>query len=392
MNNDERLTKIEAAGDSIISWRRCIHAKPELSFRETETAAFIEETLSSFGHLEISRPTPTSVLALLKGRTKGKSIAIRADIDALPVTEENESDFASRVPGVMHACGHDAHAAMLLGVAAGLSSSGIERGELRFLFQHAEEFFPGGASQIVASGALSGIDAVIGAHVMPTLGTGRFGIISGPAMAAPDEFSIEIRGRGGHGAMPQLSIDPIVVASEIVGALQTIVSRSIDPVENIVLSVTKLHSGTANNVIPDTASLGGTVRTFKEGVRTRAADLMDRVIKGICDAHGASYSFTYTRGYGAVDNDPGVTASVEKSIAAALGADSVVRVPPMMPGEDFSAYQALAPGCFFFVGTRNERKGSIYPNHHPRFSIDEDALPLGAKALGAAAIGLLENA
>lgn len=392
MNNSDILKTIDSLAPSIIEWRRHLHANPELSFKEKKTSAFIEKKLKSFGSFDIRRLTPTSVVADLAGKAPGKRVAMRADIDALPVNEENEVEYKSRNAGVMHACGHDNHTAMLLGVAAALASvGGPERGSLRFIFQHAEELFPGGASELVAAGVMDGVDAIIGAHVMPTLPAGMIGLAYGPAMAAPDVFYIDIQGKGGHGAMPQMSIDPIIVAAEIVTALQTVVARSIDPLDNVVLSVTKIHAGSADNIIPDTAALCGTVRSFKESVRTAVPAIMERIATGICAAHGASCSFKYVRGYAPVNNDKEITATVEKTIISAFGEGAAVRVPPMMPGEDFSLYQTKAPGCFFFVGIANEAIGASYPNHHPRFNVDETALGFGAKAMAAASLALLEQ-
>jgi amidohydrolase len=390
--NNSVLNSIEAIGPSIIAWRRHLHSHPELSFKEKETSAFIEEKLKGFGpRLKLRKLTPTSVVADLAGAAPGKLVALRADIDALPVKEENEVEYRSRNEGVMHACGHDTHAAMLLGIASVMCAGGYpKRGSFRFIFQHAEERFPGGASELVAAGVMDGVDAIVGAHIMSLVPFGRIGVIPGPAMAAPDQFYIDVQGKGGHGSMPQMSIDPVIVACEIVGALQTVVSRWADPLENIVLSVTEVHAGTAENIIPDTASLCGTVRTFKESVRSAVPGVMERIAKGVCAAHGATCSFKYDRGYASVVNEPEATARVEKAIDGALGEGTVIHLPPLMGGEDFSAYLSKAPGTFFLVGGGVEDAGARYPNHHPKFFIDERALPLGAKALATAALAMLE--
>lgn len=389
MNTTELLAEVEKLGDSIVEWRRHMHAHPELSFEERETSLFIENKLRGLGPFEIRRLTPTSVVADLPGKAPGKRIALRADIDALPVRELNEVEYKSRVDGVMHACGHDNHAAMLLGVAGAMAAlGGPDAGSFRFIFQHAEERFPGGASELVAKGVMDGVDAILGAHVMGILPAGKIGVLYGPAMAAPDEFYIDVQGKGGHGAMPQLSIDPVVIAAEIVGALQTVVSRWVDPLENLVLSVTEIHTGSAENIIPDTAHLCGTVRTFKDSIRSAVPGAMERIAAGICAAHGASCVFTYKRGYDSVNNDPAITALAAEAIDSALGAGTVATVVPMMGGEDFSAYLTKAPGSFFFVGSRDEASGAVYPNHHPRFNVKETALLAGAKAMAAAALAV----
>lgn len=364
----------------VIEWRRYLHQHPELSFHEEKTAQYIYDTLVSFGNLEVTRPTQNSVMARLIGREPGKVLAMRADIDALAITEENDFEFISKNPGVMHACGHDGHTAMLLGTAKILSGMKDKiKGEIRFFFQHAEEIYPGGAEEMVQAGVMDGVDLVIGTHLWSTMEFGKVGICPGPMMAAPDTFWIHVYGKGGHAALPHQTIDSIAIASQVVTNLQHIVSRNTDPLDNLVLSVTKFVGGTTHNVIPGSVEICGTVRSFDKDLRESVPKLMERVIKGITEAHGATYEFTYEFGYRPVINDAEVTQLMEDVVVEALGEKWIERMRPTMGGEDFSAYQQKAPGCFFFVGAGNQAKGITYPHHHPRFTIDEDALEVGVK-------------
>ncbi|MGN7470826.1 M20 family metallopeptidase [Brevibacillus sp. SAFN-007a] len=370
----------EEAKAQVIAWRRYLHEYPELSFHEEKTAQFVYETLSSFGNLEVSRPTKNSVMARLIGPQPGNVLAMRADMDALPITEENTFAFASKNPGVMHACGHDGHTAMLLGAAKILSGMKDRiKGEVRFLFQHAEEVYPGGAEEMVQAGVMDGVDMVIGTHLWATMEYGTVGICPGPMMAAPDTFWITVLGKGGHAALPHETIDSIAIAAQVVTNLQHIVSRNADPLDNLVLSVTQFVGGTTHNVIPGTVDICGTVRSFDKTLRESVPGLMERVIKGITEAHGASYKFKYEFGYRPVINDEEVTRLMEEVVVESLGPEWVTRMRPTMGGEDFSAFQQKAPGCFFYIAAGNKEKGITYPHHHPRFTIDEDALEVGVK-------------
>jgi len=364
--------------EQVIAWRRHLHQHPELSFHEEKTARFVYDTLLSFGNLEVTRPTRNSVMARLIGTQPGKVLAMRADMDALPITEENPFDFVSRNPGVMHACGHDGHTAMLLGAAKILSGMRERiKGEVRFLFQHAEEVYPGGAEEMVQAGAMEGVDLIIGAHLWTPLAYGKIGIVSGPMMAAPDTFWITVIGKGGHAALPHQTVDSIAIGAQVVTNLQHIVSRQTDPLDNLVISVTQFVAGTTHNVVPGAVEMCGTVRSFDSSLREEVPKRMERVIKGITEAHGASYEFRYEHGYRPVINDAEVTRLMEEVVAESLGPQWVEHLRPHMVGEDFSAFQQKAPGCFFFVGAGNEAKGIVYPHHHPRFTIDEDALEVG---------------
>jgi amidohydrolase len=385
---------VEEVSEEVVAWRRYLHRNPELSFQEEETARFVYETLQTFGNtLELSRPTPTSVVARLIGAKPGPTLAIRADIDALPIEEENDFEFVSRNPGVMHACGHDGHTAMLLGTAKILSEMrDCIRGEVRFLFQHAEELYPGGAQQMVDEGVMEGVDVVIGTHLWAPLEIGKIGVAYGAMMGSPDTFWITIKGKGGHGAMPHQAVDSIAIGAQVVTNLQHVVSRNTDPIDDVVVSVTKFTGGTTHNVIPGCVEMLGTVRTLDPEVRKKVPEFMERVVKGITEAHGASYEFKYQFGFRPVVNDEEVTRTIEETVQEVFGEETLELVRPNLGGEDFSALQQAAPGTFFWVGAGNKEKGITYPHHHPRFTIDEDALPYGVKMFSNATFKLLNEA
>lgn len=390
LNSADLESRVVALREQTISWRRHLHMHPELSFHEHKTAQFVFETLAAMPGLELSRPTATSVVARLKGTSPGRVIAVRADMDALPITEENDVPYQSRVDGVMHACGHDGHTSILLALAQILSEHKDDiRGEVRFIFQHAEELAPGGAEELVDGGVMDAVDQVIGLHLWSPLEFGKIALISGPALASPDSFTFTVVGRGGHAAIPQETVDPIAIGAQIVTALQQIVSRNIDPLEDVVLSITQFIAGTTFNVVPETAFLSGTVRTFDAGVRARVPELMERVIKGVTSAFGATYEFTYDRGYRPVVNDPELTSRLSRVVEREFGAATLEPLNPIMVGEDFSAYQQKAPGVFAMVGAGNAAAGITYPHHHPRFQIDERSLELGLRYLLVSTLDLL---
>ncbi|MDP7979727.1 amidohydrolase [Bacillus multifaciens] len=378
--------------EQLIWWRRHFHMYPELSYSEEQTSQMVYDILQTFPHLEVSRPAQYSVMARLIGKRPGRTIALRADMDALPIEEENQFDFVSRNEGVMHACGHDGHMAMLLGTAYTLSKKYDQiEGEIRFLFQHAEENFPGGAQEMVDAGVMEGVDCIIGAHLWSPLEVGKVGVIYGPAMAAPDAFSITIIGKGGHAGIPHETIDSIAIGTQVVSQLQQIVSRLTNPLDSLVLSVTQFHAGTTHNVIPDRATIGGTVRSLRNELRKQTAERIEKIVKSITEAYGASYTFTYEYGYRPVVNEESVTSHVESTALQLLGKECVVRLQPTMAGEDFSAFLQKAPGTFFFIGAGNKEKGIIYPHHHPRFTIDEDALPVGVSVFVSSVLNFMRN-
>ena len=378
---------VDSVRDTVIEWRRYLHRNPELSFHEERTSQFVAEQLAEFGGMEITRPTPTSVVARLRGSKPGPVLAIRADMDALPIDERNTHQFVSQNPGVMHACGHDGHTSMLLGAAAVLATKRDEiAGEVRFVFQHAEELLPGGAQELVHVGVMDDVDMVIGAHLWLGMPFGQVGVKSGALMASPDTFRITISGSGGHAAMPHRSVDPVVVAAQVIINLQHIVSRNVDPLAPAVVSVTTLHGGTTHNVIPGSVQLEGTIRTFDAALRSEIPALMERIIAGVTSAHGARYELAVERGYHAVINDERASDLLRRSVVRALGSDVLVEATANMGGEDFSAYQQSTPGSFFYIGAQNEERGIVHPHHHECFDLDERALDYGTRIFVAAAL------
>jgi amidohydrolase len=363
--------------DKVIEWRRHIHQNPELSFKETNTSDYVADILKSFGTIEVKRLTPTGVIGILRGKTQGKTVAFRADMDALPVPEETGFPFASIVKGVSHACGHDAHTAILLGTAATLSRMQDDiSGTIYFIFQPGEEQDPGGALGIVKSGALKGVDAFFALHVFPSMPPGSIAMLpKGSASTTADSFYLTIQGKGTHGSMPHLGVDPVVVGSEIVVALQTIVSRNVTPGEMTVISVGKFQAGSAPNVIPDTAELAATVRTVSETTRLLVADRVKAIVDGITKANGATYTLDYAFGTPSVQNDPALVDLAKAAAIKILGTGRVYESPSRMPGsEDFANYKIVAPECLIILGV-----GPGPANHHPKFTIDESALAEGVK-------------
>ncbi|MFN1129775.1 amidohydrolase [Lelliottia nimipressuralis] len=372
---------LDEVKEDVLRWRRHIHAHPELSFQEHKTADYIADALASFGGLTLTRLTPNSVIADLEGAYDGPCFALRADIDALPIQEENDEAFCSTVPGVMHACGHDAHAAMLLGAAKVLTQcQSMLHGSVRFIFQHAEEVPPGGAQELVDLGVLDGVEKIFGLHVMPNFPTGEVGLKEGVFCASTDNFDITIVGKGGHGSMPHLCIDPVVIGAEVVTALQNVVSRRTDPLQVPVLTIATFQSGESYNVIPERIKLAGTLRTHHDSVRQQVPQQMAQIISGITAAHGAQFTLNWTRGYASGNNHPEACAIARKVISATLGDQALREIAhPLFGGEDFSSYQQKVPGCFLFIGSGNEHIGATYGVHNPRFRLDEAALQTGVR-------------
>ena len=358
--------------------RRWFHQHAELSFQEFETADYIEKALAEIPGLRLSRPTPTSVMAVLKTGRPGRCLAIRADVDALPIQEANELPYRSCHAGAMHACGHDGHAAILLNAVRLLAAMGDElSGELRFIFQHAEETPPGGAVEVIRAGVLEGVDEVFGLHLTSTLPTGKFGVCSGVLTSATDRFEIEITGKGGHSSMPQECVDPIVVGAQIILGLQTVLSRSIQPSDMAVLSVCQANAGSAYNIIPGAMHLTGSVRSYDETVRQTAERRIREICQGIAASAGASVAVEYVRGYDSIHNDPALTVWARDMIARCFGDEAVYELAPIAPGDDFCYYDQVCPGFFLELGAANAAKGSDAPHHNARYRLDEDALLYG---------------
>ncbi|MFC8687188.1 M20 family metallopeptidase [Brevibacillus porteri] len=377
----------------IISWRRHLHQHPELSFQEEKTPALIAEILRGLRFDEVRTAVGgRGVIGVLRGGRPGKVVALRADFDALPIQDQKEVPYKSTVPGVMHACGHDAHTSQLLGLASVLAAHREQfAGEIRFVFQHAEEENPGGAIQMVQDGAVDGVDAIFGVHLWSMFPVGKVYISAGPLMANTDDFSIEIKGRGGHGAVPEETVDSIVIGSQIVGHLQTIASRNVSPLESVVVTVGTFHGGDSTNIIADSCRLTGTVRTFLPDVRDRAEQRLTEIAEGTAAMMGGSATVVYDRGYPAVINHEKETAIAQEAAIAAFGAGRVESMKPLMGGEDFSYYLEKVPGAYLFVGAGNPEKLATYPHHHPRFDIDEDAMLIAGELLGRTALHYLET-
>ncbi len=382
------MAKIEDDNSYVIKMRRHFHEHPELSFEEVETSRRIREELESFG-LSVKAVGKTGLVADIKG-TSGKTVALRADIDALPVTEENKDPYASKNRGVMHACGHDAHIAMLLAVARRLSREREKlHGTVRLIFQAAEERPPGGAVDFIHEGYLRNVDAIIGQHVISTIPAGFVATYPTVAMANADEFRIKIHGRGGHGSEPDKAIDALVIASYFVNILQSIVSRMTPAFKPAVVTVGTLNSGYRYNIIAAHADLTGTVRTFDQGVRNKIRTEIERLLSGLCTSYGATYEYEFVEGYPALVNNPEITAVIDKVASEVVGRDHVMHPDPAMGGEDFSYFTKEIPGSFYFLGTGNETKNITSPNHSPTFSVDEDALKYGIEIMYRSALQLL---
>ncbi|MED4752882.1 amidohydrolase [Brevibacillus choshinensis] len=394
MSLQEQLKELlQAMEPQIISWRRHLHQHPELSFQEEKTPALIAGILRELKFDEVRTGVGgRGVVGVLRGSRPGAVVALRADFDALPIQDQKEVEYKSTVPGVMHACGHDAHTSQLLGLASVLASRREEFvGEIRFLFQHAEEESPGGAIQMAEDGAVDGVDAIFGVHLWSMLPVGKVFISGGPIMANTDDFVIEIKGRGGHGAVPEETIDSIVIGSQIVGNLQTIASRNISPLASVVVTVGTFNGGDNNNIIADSCRLTGTVRTFLPDVRDRAEQRLIEIGEGTAAMLGGSANVLYERGYPAVINSEKEASIAREAAIAAFGEERVEPMKPLMGGEDFSYYLEKVPGAYLFVGAGNPDKLAKYPHHHPRFDIDEDSMLIAGELLGRTALRYLEQ-
>ena len=365
----------------LVEWRRSLHQTPELGFHETITAAYIDRKLTEWGIEHQTGIAETGVVAIIPGRQPGRVLGIRADMDALPIQEANQVPYRSQHDGKMHACGHDGHVAIALGTAYHLSRHPDFAGTVKIIFQPAEEG-PGGAKPMVDLGVLRDpdVDAIIGLHLWNNLPLGTVGVREGAMMAAVEVFDCTIQGKGGHGAMPHQTVDPIIVSAQIVNALQTIVARNVDPLQSAVVTVGSLHAGHANNVIPHTATMQGTVRYFDPALDGFFQRRVEQVVASICQMHGATYELTYESLYPPVINDRQI-AELVRSVAETVIETPAGVVPDCqtMGGEDMSFFLQAVPGCYFFLGSANPDKDLAYPHHHPRFDFDETALAIGVE-------------
>ena len=394
----ELLQKVKALSEEyfgeILNIRRHIHSNPELSFEEHNTATYIEEKLKNFGVQHVQRIAQTGVTFCLHGKKKGKVIALRADIDALPILEENNVSYRSKNEGIMHACGHDVHTANLLGVAKILHHLKNEwAGTIKFIFQPAEEKSPGGASILIQEGILDNPKpfGILGQHVMPLIDVGKVGFRKGKYMASADEIYLTVKGKGGHAAMPENLIDPIAIASQIIVSLQQVVSRFANPKMPTVLSFGKIAGGNTTNVIPNEVKIEGTFRTFDEKWRKEALEKIKEIATGIAESMGASCDAKFSAGYPFLENHEAYT---ERNIQAAkdyLGDKNVEELDLWMAAEDFASYSHHVPACFYRLGTRNETKNIVSGVHTSTFDVDENALKIGMGLMAYLAVNELSK-
>jgi len=384
----------ESFFEDIQAIRHHLHSNPELSFQEFKTADFIGEKLREMGVTNLERKATTGIVFTLEGSTSGKTIALRADIDALPIREQNTVNYKSTHEGVMHACGHDVHTASLLGAVRILNELKEHwNGTIKVIFQPGEEKLPGGASMLIEEGVLEKPKpaAILGQHVMPLIDVGKVGFRSGKYMASADEIYFTVKGKGGHGAMPETGIDPVVITCHIIIALQQIVSRSASPKIPSVLSFGRVQADGATNVIPDEVKVDGTFRTFDEQWRAEAKAKMKKMAEGIAESMGATCEFTIVDGYPFLKNNPEYTERNRQAAISYMGEENVEELDLWMAAEDFSFYSQHTNACFYRLGTRNEAKGITSGVHTPTFNIDEEALKTGMGLMAWLAISELVN-
>lgn len=379
---------IQALQAQLVEWRRRLHQRPELGFKELITSEFITQKLQEWGIEHQTGIAKTGIVTTIKGKKSVRAhscapvLAIRADMDALPIQEQNDVPYKSQHDGVMHACGHDGHTAIALGTAYYLSQHQEDfAGTVKIIFQPAEEG-PGGAKPMIEAGVLKNpdVDAIIGLHLWNNLPLGTVGVRSGALMAAVELFDLKIKGKGGHGAMPHQTVDAILVASQVVNALQTIVARNVDPIDSAVVTVGEFHAGSAHNVIADSAHLGGTIRYFNPKYDGYFGQRFEQIVAGVCQSQGASYELEYWQLYPPVINNAEIAdlvrSQAEKVVETPIG---IVPECQTMGGEDMSFFLQEVPGCYFFLGSANLSKNLAYPHHHPRFDFDETALGMGVE-------------
>jgi len=385
---EEMKKDVERLREQLIEWRRDFHRHPEVAYQEHRTSSVIRKFLEGLG-IPVSSCAETGLRGMLEGKSGGKTVALRADMDALPLKEEGDRDYISENPEACHACAHDGHMAILMGVAQLLTERKDKfQGKVVFLFQPSEERIPGGAKRMIEEGALQGVDAVFGLHLWQLLPTGTIGIVKGAMMAAPDKFSITVIGKGGHGSMPQETVDPILVASHLVANLQSIVSRNVDPLKSAVVSLGTIEGGTIYNIIPCEVSMTGTVRAFDPELREFMEKKAKEIAEGTCQTFGAKCEYEYERGYPPLINHGPLTDLVTEVAKKTLGKESIKDIDPVMGGEDFAYFLQEVPGAFLFFGMGD---GMKFPHHHPGFDMDERALPQATLLMSSLALEYLSK-
>ncbi|MFH1689941.1 MAG: amidohydrolase [Candidatus Eisenbacteria bacterium] len=387
--------KAESLAPKLSKIRRQIHMYPELGYQEKRTSELVAKTLRQMGLEVKTGVAKTGVVGLLRGSSPGKTVALRADMDALPITERNNKPYRSRVDGVMHACGHDGNTTTVLGAAMLLAKEKRNlHGNVKFFFQPSEEAPPGGAMPMIKEGALRKpkVDFIIGVHVDPTVPAGKIGVRDGPMMAAADDFSLTVLGNASHGAKPHLGVDAIVLSAQVIQALQTIPSRIINPAHPVVVTIGTIKGGYRQNVIADRVDMEGTLRTLYAADRKKGAKMISRLTDQITKASGGSYEFDFRDGYPILTCDAAITAVVRRASQELFGKRSVVEIDePSMGGEDFAYFVNEVPGTMLRLGTGNKKKGIVHPWHHPQFDIDEKGLWVGAAVMARAATICLEE-
>lgn len=389
---EKLFTLLDANYNEMVGIRRHLHEYPELSFEEVETPSYIATFHRELGHVVREGVGGRGVVAILRGGKPGKTVALRADFDALAIQEEIDVPYKSKIAGKMHACGHDGHTATLLGLAKALNAMRDQiEGNVVFIHQHAEEVAPGGAKPMIEDGCLEGVDVIFGTHLWAPTPLGEILVKDGAIMAAADKVEITVQGKGGHGAEPHHSIDAVTLASQFVVNAQQLVSRRIDPLKSAVLTIGHFEAINPFNVIADRVVLAGTIRTFEEEVRIQMEQELEAVLNATCLAFGASYEYRYTRGYPPVYNHQRETEFLAQLASTVPGVDQVITCPPFMIGEDFAYYLEKVPGTFFFTGAKKPEWETAYPHHHVRFDFDERAMLIAAKTLGKATLTYLKE-
>ncbi|OCA90302.1 M20 metallopeptidase family protein [Pseudobacillus wudalianchiensis] len=386
------FNRLEEIYPKMVEIRRELHMNPELSFQEVQTPKYISKFLQELGLDVKTGVGGRGVVAKLTGGHPGKTVAIRADFDALPIQEQTDLPFQSKISGIMHACGHDAHTAIALGLAKVFTEKRDQlKGNIVFIHQHAEEVLPGGAKAMIEDGCLDGVDVIFATHMENDYPVGTIGYRSGYIMSCADEFYIEVLGKGGHAQAPHHTKDALVVGAQLVCNLQHIVSRRVNPLKSAVVSVGSFHSGTATNIVNGEAKITGEVRAFEEEIRTDLEKIIEEITSTTCQAARSTYTYTYLRGYPSTYNHPDITKLLVDSAKEVIDEKNIKELEPMMGAEDFAYYTQKIPGTYFFTGSANPEDEIVYPYHHPKFKIDERAILVASKVLAAATIQYLHG-